>query len=77
MGAAALGYPATECIVFEDVPAGVEAGKAAGAKVVAFTTTVQKSSLKDAGADWILTSCADVTLVGQNSDLTLALKVTD
>lgn len=74
MGAAVLGYPATECVVFEDVPAGVEAGKAAGAKVVAFTTTVQKSSLKEAGADWILTSCADVKLVGQNSDLTLALR---
>src|SRR5581483_10534717 len=73
MGAAALGFPATECVVFEDVPAGVQSGKAAGAKVVAFTTTVQPSALKQAGADWILSSCADVTLADNTKDITLEL----
>src|ERR1700686_2560898 len=38
-GASVLGFSPTECIVLEDVPAGVRAGKAAGAKVIAFTTT--------------------------------------
>src|ERR1700686_2689867 len=38
-GASVLGFLPTECIVLEDVPAGVRAGKAAGAKVIAFTTT--------------------------------------
>jgi len=75
MGAAALGFPATECVVFEDVPAGVQAGKAAGAKVVAFTTTVQEFALKEAGADWILRSCADVRLLAHEPELTLGLKV--
>jgi mannitol-1-/sugar-/sorbitol-6-phosphatase len=59
-GASALGFPAGECIVFEDVPAGVQAGKAAGARVIAFTTTVIQDCLRQAGADWILRSCADV-----------------
>jgi len=74
MGAGFLGFPATECVVFEDVPAGVEAGKASGAKVVAFTTTVEAFALKQAGADWVLRSCADVRLVDHKSDLTLALE---
>ncbi len=73
MGAAALGYPATECVVFEDIPAGVQSGKAAGAKVVAFTTTVPEFALKTAGADCVLTSCADVRLLEQNSEITLEL----
>jgi sugar-phosphatase len=72
-GASVLGYPATNCVVFEDVPAGVKSAKAAGAKVVAFTTTVQASVLQEAGADWILHSCADVQLVSHEKDLILKL----
>ncbi len=63
-GAALLGVPAVECIVFEDVPAGVQAGKAAGAKVIGFTSTVQAPALREAGADWVLRNCADVRLIG-------------
>ncbi|HLV87593.1 MAG TPA: HAD family hydrolase [Candidatus Sulfotelmatobacter sp.] len=73
-GAAALGFPTANCVVFEDVPAGIRAGKAAGAKVIAFTTTFPGSGLLEAGADWILKSCADVQLVSATeSGLTLKL----
>lgn len=72
-GAAMLGFRPEECVVFEDVPAGVRAGKAAGARVIAFTTTVQPVALGEAGADWILNSCADVHLIDSNSRLKLAL----
>jgi sugar-phosphatase len=34
-----LGYDATACVVFEDAPAGVAAGRAAGARVVGVTTS--------------------------------------
>jgi len=74
LGASALGFPATECVVFEDIPAGVLAGKAADAKVVAFTTTVQAFALRQAGADWVLGSCADVRLLDHENDLTLGLQ---
>jgi sugar-phosphatase len=37
--AAALGFDATQCVVVEDAPAGIAAGLAAGAHVVAVTTT--------------------------------------
>ena len=73
-GAAVLGFPADQCVVFEDVPAGVRAGKAAGARVIAFTTTVREPALREAGADWILKNCTDVRLADQREGLTLALK---
>lgn len=72
-GASILGVPVEQCVVFEDVAAGVRAGKAAGAKVVAFTTTVSESALREAGADWILNNCADVHLRNHAKDLSLEL----
>jgi len=72
-GAAVLGFPPEDCVVLEDVPAGVRAGKSAGAKVIAFTTTVQRAVLKEAGADWILKNCGDVRLLGSVMTLRLAL----
>ena len=53
-GARLLGIPTSDCVVFEDAPAGIRAGKAAGATVVALRTTASDSELEKAGADWIL-----------------------
>lgn len=76
-GASLLGFPPQECIVLEDVPAGVRSGKAAGAKVIAFKTTVLEPALREAGADWVLHNCADIHLldrnVSRNQDLKLAI----
>jgi sugar-phosphatase len=72
-GSSILGFPPAECVVLEDVPAGVRAGKSAGAKVIAFKTTVQESALREAGGDWILNNCADIRLLDRGRDLKLAL----
>jgi len=72
-GASILGFPVSECIVIEDAPAGIRAGKAAGAKVIAFRTTVQESALHEAGADWIVNNCADIRLLDNVAGLKLAL----
>lgn len=53
-GAALLRVPASKCVVFEDAPAGIRAGKAAGALVIALPTTSPQSELEAAGADWVL-----------------------
>ena len=58
-GASVLGFSAADCVVVEDVPAGIRAGKAAGATVIAFRTTVKDPELKAAGADWVLNNCSD------------------
>jgi sugar-phosphatase len=61
-GAAKLGFSAAECVVVEDVPAGIQSGKAASARVIAFTTTVSAAELWAAGADWVLKNCGDIAL---------------
>jgi HAD superfamily hydrolase (TIGR01509 family) len=45
--AAALGFPAERCIVFEDSISGVQAGRAAGCKVIGVTTTHTSDELGD------------------------------
>lgn len=73
-GASLLGVSARECVVVEDVPAGIRAGKAAGARVIACKTTVSEAQLKDAGADWIVEGCRSICLRRANrSGLTLQL----
>jgi sugar-phosphatase len=72
-GAAILGFPPAECVVLEDVPAGIRAGKNAGAKVIAFKTTVSESALREAGADWILKNCTEIGLPELGEDLKLVL----
>ncbi len=57
-GAQFLGVPAVDCLVIEDAPAGIRAGKAAGARVLALRTTASDSELLQAGADWITDNCA-------------------
>ena len=55
-----LGFAAEDCIVLEDAPAGVRSGKAAGARVIAFLTTMLRRDLEDARADWIVENCTDI-----------------
>lgn len=43
----------SECVVIEDSPAGVMAGKAADLNVLGVTNTVSAGKLRKAGADWV------------------------
>jgi len=72
--ASILGFPAADCVVVEDAPAGIRAGEAAGARVIAFRTTAGEPMLRDSGADWILKNCADIRLLDHESGLHLELK---
>lgn len=72
--AAKLGFAASDCIVVEDVPAGIRAGKAAGAGVIAFLTTVTRRDLENAGAGWIVKNCADIAASNNGDGLQLGLR---
>lgn len=69
-----LGFSAADCIVVEDAPAGIRAGKAAGARVIAFPTTSPSSDLREAGADWILRNCAGISAAFDGNGLALTLR---
>lgn len=45
LGATRLGVDPARCVVFEDAPAGLTAGRAAGMRTVALATTHQRSEL--------------------------------
>jgi len=74
-GAAILGFPAKDCIVFEDAPAGILAGKAAGATVIAFTTTAPDAELDEAGADFILSGFGALSLASANGSSVIRLNL--
>lgn len=61
--AAMLGVKAGDCLVIEDAPAGVTAGKQAGCRVLALRTTMPERLLEAAGPDWIADSCADLRAI--------------
>src|SRR5947209_7856884 len=72
--AAKLGFPASDCVVCEDVPAGVLAGKPAGALVVALRATFPEAELRAAGADFVVNCCADISVTESAGILELRLK---
>jgi sugar-phosphatase len=71
--AAKLGFAASDCIVVEDAAAGVKAGKASGARVIAFLTTMIRRELEEAGADWIVANCGAIAAANDDDGLRLSL----
>ncbi len=59
-GAELIHVPIGECIVVEDAPSGVHAGRAAGARVLAVLGTSDEGDLRAAGANWIASSLEGV-----------------
>jgi sugar-phosphatase len=72
-----LGLTPADCIVIEDAPAGIRAGKAAGARVFALRTTAPDSELIESGADWIANNLASLRLASTNGDGSINLLFTE
>lgn len=63
LGRTQLGIENSSSIaVLEDAPSGIKAGKAAGFKVIALTTTHSLAQLQDAGADWIVEDLRSISV---------------
>lgn len=65
-GAALLGFPGSRCVVFEDAPAGIRAGKGAGALVIALRSTAKDHELEQAGADWVIDGYGELNVTTFN-----------
>jgi mannitol-1-/sugar-/sorbitol-6-phosphatase len=73
--ASMLGVGASDCLVVEDVPAGILAGKRAGARVIAFRTTYDDSELTPAGPDWIVNDCSSLSVDPASTSKNIVLKI--
>jgi sugar-phosphatase len=63
-----------ECIVVEDAPSGVDAGVAAGCRVLGVLGTHSDAELRAAGASWIVRSLEDVSSQAGPQGLVLRIK---
>jgi beta-phosphoglucomutase-like phosphatase (HAD superfamily) len=61
LGARKLGLETSECLVIEDSPAGIKAGKAAGCKTLAVLSSHPIEALVE--ADWIVASLDHVVAI--------------
>jgi sugar-phosphatase len=68
-GAELLGFLPGECVVVEDAPSGVGAGKAAGCRVMAVLGTEPVEEL--GGADWVVESLAGLQVTVNADELEL------
>jgi sugar-phosphatase len=59
-GAELLGFSAAECVVVEDAPSGVQAGRGAGCHVLGVLGTHSAEELRAAGAMWVVESLTKV-----------------
>jgi sugar-phosphatase len=62
-----LGFAPGDCIVVEDAPAGIRAGKAAGGRVLALRTTAADAELHESGATWIVDNLGSLHVNSANS----------
>jgi sugar-phosphatase len=74
-GAASLGVAPADCVVLEDAPAGIRAGKAAGSRVLALRTTASDIELTAAGADWLVADCSSLALGKPSTHGSLLLQI--
>jgi len=54
LAAKELGFPADNCVVFEDSPSGIRAGVASGATVIAVCTSHERKQIEHVGAHYIV-----------------------
>lgn len=72
-GAELIQSSPVECIVVEDAPSGVDAGVAAGCRVLGVLGTHSEAELRAAGASWIVRSLEDVSARTEPHGLVLSI----
>lgn len=73
LAAKRLGLSPAECIVFEDAPAGIEAAKSAGMRVIAIASTHSQDQLTM--ADSIIERLVDIKITNSEDDYQLGVQL--
>ncbi len=76
LGAAKLGLAMEECVVIEDAPIGVKAGKTAGMRVVGITSTHSIHELSQADADFIIENINQIQIFQNKHTDTINISLT-
>ena len=75
-GAEKLGVTVENCVVIEDAPIGVKAGKAAGMTVIGIASTHPAKDLVDAGVDFLVESLQNIEIIENWLDQTIKIHIT-
>jgi len=75
IGAERLGIAADRCIVIEDAPAGIKAGKKAGMRVIATSATHTQKELYEQGADIVVDQLANLHIKETVGGYRLAIQI--
>src|ERR1700761_9474105 len=73
-GAELLGVQPEDCVVFEDAPSGVRAGVAAGCRVLGVLGTHRAEELREAGANWIVSSLKNVRTESRDGRVVISIE---
>lgn len=76
MGADKLGVPIDQCVVVEDAPIGVKAGKASGMTVIGIASTHPAVELVNAGVDFLVESLKNIEIIENNLNQTIKINIT-
>lgn len=72
LAASRLNLPPAECVVIEDAPAGIQAGKSAGMRVIAVSSTLSKEALGQ--ADVVIQHLEEITLRVTGREIIVQIK---
>ena len=72
LAARRLNVKPSDCVVVEDAPAGIQAGKAAGMRVIAIASSISKKALSQ--ADVIIQQLADIELYVTGREISIQFK---
>jgi len=75
LGARRLGVAAEACVVIEDAPAGIQAGKGAGMRVIGVAATHTRLALLEAGADIVIERLGDLNVFATDDSRRLTVQI--
>lgn len=74
LGAKRLGVSPDRCLVVEDAPAGIQAGRAAGIRVLGVSSTHTRAELLEQGVAALVERLAELTVANSGADFRLSLR---